>query len=281
MKATSWIIAGALAVTAVVFGVMWSKASKDSKGLANKNKQLQELYDTSSATINDIQSSLDTFDQEFASIGSAMEASGSTPSEIIANARARLDEYKQQISDLEAKLSSSRGQLSGLQNIVDQLKRSVADKERIVANLEGRVSNLSSTLDTERQTTQTEINLREEQIRDRETQIANQTRESNRLFWVAGTRKELQDNGIIDRRGGILGIGRVSTVRDADLSKYTEINLLDTTELTFPATRRGYSILSSHIAASYEVSQDGENYVLRVTDPDSFKKQKLLVIEIK
>jgi len=274
MKATSWIIAAVLAVLAIVFGVMWSGASKKTKGLEQKNTELQQLYDTSNATISEIQSSLDTFDKELMdSIGTASEIGGSTPAEIITNARAKIDEYKKKISELESRLASSKGQLSSIQAVVDKLKRSVADKEKIVAELEGRVSNLSQTLDTERQTAQTEINLRDSQIKDKETEIANQTREGNRLFFAVGTRKQLQESGIIERKGGLLGIGKVSTVKDADLSKFTEFNLLD--------TQKGYSILSSHIAASYDVSKAGDQYVLKVTDPESFRKQKLLVVELK
>ena len=282
MKATSWIIAAVLAVLAIVFGVMWSGASKKTKGLEQKNTELQQLYDTSNATISEIQSSLDTFDKELMdSIGTASEIGGSTPAEIITNARAKIDEYKKKISELESRLASSKGQLSSIQAVVDKLKRSVADKEKIVAELEGRVSNLSQTLDTERQTAQTEINLRDSQIKDKATEIANQTREGNRLFFAVGTRKQLQESGIIERKGGLLGIGKVSTVKDADLSKFTEFTLLDTQEVPLPVTKKGYSILSSHIAASYDVSKAGDQYVLKVTDPESFRKQKLLVVELK
>ena len=77
MKSTSWIIVAVLAVLAIVFGVMWSSASKKSKGLEQKNTELQQLYDTSTATIGEIQSSLDTFDKELMdSIGTASEIGG-------------------------------------------------------------------------------------------------------------------------------------------------------------------------------------------------------------
>lgn len=282
MKATSWIIAAVLAVLAVVFGVMWSNASSKSKGLEKSNAELQQLYDTSTATIDEIQKGLDAIDQELmGTIGTASEMPAATPAERLANARTKIEDYKKQIRDLEAKLASNRGQLSGIQSIVDKLKQSVADKEKIVAELEGRVANLSSTLDSERQTSQAEINLRESRIKEKETEIANQIREGNRMFYVAGTRKDLLANGIIDRKGGILGIGKVSVVKDADLAKFTEFNLLDTQQITFPLTKKGYSILSNHVAASYDVSAEGDQYVLRVTDPESFRKQKILVIELK
>lgn len=282
MKATSWIIVAVLAVLAIIFGVMWSGAAQKTKDLEKSKADLQQLYDTSTATIGEIQSSLDTFDKELmGSIDAAGEMPGATPAERVANAKARIDEYKKQIKDLETKLSASKGQLSSIQGLVDKLKKSVADKEKIVAELQGKISNLSSTLDTERQSAQNEIGLRDSRIKDKEAQINEQNFDSNRLYYVVGTRKQLLDSGIIDRKGGILGIGKVSTVKDADLARFTEFNLTNTQEVSFPITKKGYSILSNHVAASYEVSKSGEQYVLRVTDNNAFRKQKILVVELK
>ncbi|MCB5223546.1 MAG: hypothetical protein WCY21_01755 [Candidatus Cloacimonadaceae bacterium] len=282
MKATSWIIAAILAILAIIFGVMWNGAAKKTKGLEASQAELEKLYQESTAAYDDIRSSLDKFDQELMDeIGTLSEIPGATPAERLANARSRIEEYKSKIRDLESKLASSKGQVAGIQAMVDRLKKSVADKEKIVAELEKRVGNLSSTLDEERLTAQAEISQRDASIKDREAQIAEQNIESNRMYFAVGTRKQLMESGIINRKGGILGIGKVSTVKDADLSRFTQFNLLDTQELNFPVTKKGYSVLSSHVAASYEVQKAGDQYILRVTDPNSFRKQKLLVIELK
>ncbi|HOZ01992.1 MAG TPA: hypothetical protein PLG20_09250, partial [Candidatus Syntrophosphaera sp.] len=188
---------------------------------------------------------------------------------------------KKQIKNLEGKLASSQGQLAGIQSIVNKLKASVADKEKIVTELEGRLSNLSSTLETERQVAQAEISLRESLLKEKETTITQQNIEANRMYYVVGNRKQLMDSGIIDRKGGILGIGKVSTVKDVDLTKFMEFNLLDTQTLTFPVTKKGYAVLSNHVAASYKVDKTGDQYTLTVLDQDLFRKQKVLVIELK
>lgn len=290
MKATTWIIAAILAILVIVFGAMWISASNKAKGLEQSKAELQGLYDDSSLTINEIQSSLDALDSELlGTIGTDSELPAGTPEErrasiinSISNARTTIEEYKQQIKNLESRLASSSGQLSGLQSIVNKLKASVAEKEKIVSELEGRVGDLATALETDRQTAQTEINLREDLLKQKETVITNQSIENNQLYYAVGTRKELLDEGIIDRKGGILGLGRVTTVtRNVDLNKYNAFNLLDTQELTFPATKKGYAILSPHIAASYEVNKVEDQYVLTITDPELFRKQKVLVIELK
>lgn len=289
MKTSSWIIAAVLAIAAIVFGALWMSTANKTKSLIKSNEELQQLYDSSTSTLSEIQSSLDSMDKDlFGSIGVAGEMPGATPEERrtqIANSitkmRTQIESDKKRISQLEGQLASSKGQLAGIQSIVNKLKASVADKEKIVSELESRLGEISATLDSERQLSQKEIALRDTQILDKETILANQTREANRQFYAVGTRKDLLAKGIINRKGGILGIGKVSTVvRDIDVAKYTEINLLDTQTISFPVTKKGYAILSNHVAASYKVDKVDNEYVLTVTDPDLFRRQKFLVIEL-
>jgi hypothetical protein len=58
------------------------------------------------------------------------------------------------------------------------------------------------------------------------------------------------------------------------------MNLMDAQQITFPASKKGFSVLSNHVATSYKVEKIGEQNVLTVTDPTNFRKQKFLVIEL-
>jgi hypothetical protein len=122
---------------------------------------------------------------------------------------------------------------------------------------------------------------REQTIAEREQALKDAERAANTIYYVVGTRKQLMDQGIVDRKGGILGIGRVTTVnRQLATEKFTEINLQDTLEISFKATNKGYSILSNHVATTYKVEKEDDEYVLTVTDKENFRKQKFLVIEL-
>ena len=289
MKTSSWIILAILAIAAIIFGAMWMNSANKAKTLMKSNEELQALYESSTTTLNEIQSSLDSMDADlFGSIGVAGEAPGSTPEErrsqligTITKMRSQIEADKKRIASLESQLANSKSQLASIQNIVNKLKASVADKEKIVAELEGRLGEMSATLDSERQQSQAEIAKRESLIKDKEGVISSQTYESNRQFYAVGTRKELINKGIINRKGGILGIGRVSVVtKEIDTTKYTEFNLLNQQTISFPVTKKGYAVLSNHVAASYKVEKVGDEYVLTVTDQDHFRKQKFLVIEL-
>ena len=290
MKTTSWIIVVILAILAIIFGVMWHNASVKAKELAQSQEELKQsiLEKEGPVTAEELQNSIDALGRELGLIGAGTEFPVGTPEELKARnlntlntARTKISEYKKQLADLEAKIAANKKTMASLQSTVDRLKKSLAEKERIVAELERRVIAINDTLTTERKIAQAEITKRENMLQEKETELTKLNIDSNTIYYAIGTRKQLLDSGIITRKGGILGIGKVSVLKDVNLTKFSHFNLLETQEITFPVTRRGYSVLSNHIAASYEVRKEGDQYVLRVTDPEQFKKQKVLVIELK
>ena len=290
MKTTSWIIVVILAILAIIFGVMWHNASVKAKELAQSQEELKQsiLEKEVPVTAEELQNSIDALGRELGLIGAGTEFPVGTPEELKARnlntlntARTKISEYKKQLADLEAKIADNKKTMASMQSTVDRLKKSLAEKERIVAELERRVIAINDTLTTERKIAQAEITKRENMLQEKETELTKLNIDSNTIYYAIGTRKQLLDSGIITRKGGILGIGKVSVLKDVNLTKFSHFNLLETQEITFPVTRRGYSVLSNHIAASYEVRKEGDQYVLRVTDPEQFKKQKVLVIELK
>lgn len=289
MKATHAIILAILAILTILFGVLWMGSNGKSKELMKTNTELKELYDNSTATIGEIQSSLESLDQDLSGqLFTKEELPGTTPEDrrsrivnSISNMRTQIENDKKKISQLEKQLASSKSQLKGVQDIVNKLKASIGDKEKIMDELQKKLGIMNETLETERRTSQVEIQKREQTISEKEAALAQQSKESNKIYYIYGTRKELIAKGIIDRKGGLLGIGKVTTVtRNIDTDKFTEMNLLDSQQITFPATKKGYSVLSNHIATSYKVDKVGEENVLTVTDTNNFRKQKFLVIEL-
>lgn len=289
MKASTAIILAILAILTVLFGVLWMGSNGKTKALMKSNEELKELYDNSTQTIGEIQSSLESLDRDLSGqLFTNKEIPGTTPEDrrsriisSIANMRDQIEADKKKISDLEKQLASSRNQLKGVQDIVNKLKASIADKEAIMDELQKRLGILNETLEEERRTSLAEIQKREETISEKQQTITQQNIDANTIYYIFGTRKELMDKGIVDRKGGLLGIGKVTTVaHNLMVEKFTQINLLDTTQINFPITKKGYAVLSNHVATSYKVEKVDGNNVLTVTDPTNFRKQKFLVIEL-
>lgn len=289
MKATYAVILAILAILVIVFGAMWMGSNGKNKTLMQNNKELKDLYEKSTATIGEIQSSLESLDQDLSGqLFTKDEMPGTTPEDrrtkivnSISNMRSQIENDKKKISALEKQLAQSKTQLKGVQEVVNKLKASIADKEKIMDELQQRLGILNETLETERRTSQEEIQKRELTIAEKQQLLSQQNTEANTIYYVYGTRKELMEKGIVDRKGGVLGIGKVTTVnKNLITEKFTQMNLLDSQQISFPVTKKGYSVLSNHVATTYNVQKVDNNYILTVTDPSNFRKQKFLVIEL-
>ena len=289
MKATTAIIVAILAILTIIFAVFWINANDKSKDIMKNNEELKKLYETSTSTINEIQSSLESLEQDLSGqLFTQKEIPGTSPEErrtkiisSIANMRDQIEADKKKIATLEKQLATSKSQLKGVQEIVNKLKASISEKEQIMDELQQRLGILNETLETERRTSAEEIQKREMTITEKEQQITQQSIEANTIYYVSGTRKELMSKGIMDRKGGLLGIGKVSTVKqNIPVEQFTTMNLLENQQITFPATKKGYSILTNHPATSYKVEKQGDQNVLTILDATSFRKQKFVVIEL-
>ena len=289
MKATTAIIVAVLAILTIVFAVLWINANGKSKDIMKSNEELKKLYETSTSTINEIQSSLESLEQDLSGqLFTQKEIPGTSPEErrtkiisSIANMRDQIEADKKKIATLEKQLATSKSQLKGVQEIVNKLKASISEKEQIMDELQERLGILNETLETERRTSAEEIQKREMTITEKEQQITQQSIEANTIYYVYGTRKELMSKGIMDRKGGLLGIGKVSTVRqNIPIEQFTSMNLLETQQISFPATKKGYSILTNHPATSYKVEKEGDQNILTILDATNFRKQKFVVIEL-
>ncbi|MDZ4121130.1 MAG: hypothetical protein U1C33_01820 [Candidatus Cloacimonadaceae bacterium] len=278
-----------LVAVIIVLAVLWVNSINKAKALEKEKIELAEAFAHASETIGDIQSSLESLDQDLSGqLFTQGEIPGTSPENrrtqivnSISNMRKQIETDKQKIADLEKRLAQSGAQLRGVQELLDRLKSSVADKERIVANLQSQLGIMSETLETERKLSAEEIAARDRQLSERQLTIEEQRKDINTIFYVYGTRKELLDKKIIDRKGGLLGIGRVSTVSSQiNIEDFTVMNLLDTQTISFPSTRRGYSILTNQNASSFSVDKDGDQNVITITDPNSFRRQKYVVIEL-
>ena len=288
MKAATWIISAILAVLVIVFGIMWMNSASKISAAEKKARDAQKLYENATTTLNDVQSSLEAMDSDLlGSIAGANEIPGSTPEERrarlinnISNMRSQIEADKKKIAELERQVTQIKGQRDGHLNALNKLKASMADKERILAELENRLAQASAELANEKQLSQAEIAKREAQIREKQGIIENQNQDLNQIYYISDTRKNLIAAGVVDRKGGVLGIGRVTTVSSKIVTdRFTPMNLLDTQQITLDPAPKGYAVLSNHVAASYTLTKEGDNWVLRVTDPESFRKQKFLVLE--
>jgi uncharacterized coiled-coil protein SlyX len=288
MKAVN-IIAIVLAVAVIAMGVLWWTSYNEKNKLAMQKDSLQANFERATSTINEIQTNLDSIE---GGLSGQLFTGGEMPQNAsdrrtqimntITNMKSQIAADKIRISDLEKRLANSQHKIKGMDELVAKLKASLAAKEQIVAELSGKLGMTQDSLKTERVLSKEEIAKRDKDIADKQTVIAAQEADMNTIFYAYGTRKELITSKIISTTGGLLGIGKVTQLKKStDFDRYRTFNLKLVDGISFPATKKGYSILSNQNSGSYKVEKVGANNVLKVTNKDLFRRNKILVIEIK
>ncbi|MFT7613499.1 MAG: hypothetical protein ACI9J3_002474 [Parvicellaceae bacterium] len=116
-------------------------------------------------------------------------------------------------------------------------------------------------------------------IEEKQDIIDEQTDMLNAAWYSVGSSKELRNNDVITKEGGLLGIGKTNKLK-ADLNHdyFTEIDITTMTEITLGG--KSAEILTSHPSGSYEVTgEDQGAEKLVILDVEKFwSVSKYLVV---
>jgi len=187
--------------------------------------------------------------------------------------RSSIARNKQRIEQLEASLKKSGVRVNGLEKMVKNLKADVADKESQVATLTQQVNDLQTQvtgLTTEVAQTQDTLRVRDESLEDRRRELAT-------VYYVVGSKKDLTDAGVVEAKGGVLGMGK--TLTPSGYQKEGLFTALDTDQETVVRTNSAkVKVVSAQPTTSYEITTVNGQAELHILDPLAFRKVKQLVI---
>ncbi len=183
-----------------------------------------------------------------------------------------MNENKVAIEKLNQQLAGSNRQNSKLKSLVDQLKVEIAVRDSSITalrmDLESRnlqIAQLRGQMDNLREQSERELREKEDVL--------------NQVFYIAGNYKELESQGIVDKAGGFIGLGRVKTLQDnLDKSSFTQVDKRTFKRLTIG--KRKVDLLTTHPSESYDFEMDGKTIVaLVIKDEQAFwRSSKTLVI---
>jgi hypothetical protein len=190
-----------------------------------------------------------------------------------------IDQNKKKISSLNSQLKKSGLNMAGLQARVDTLTANIQQRDTDIANLKMELVNrdfeigeLSRKMDTMQLT-----------LADRENFISHQTDEMHTAYYVKGTYKDLKEKGLIEKEGGVLGLGRKETVQEDSLKNdlFKQIDITQTKSI--PVNSKSAKLVTEHPSGSYEMVKDGSDMIssIEIKDPASFwKLSKYAVVEV-
>jgi hypothetical protein len=251
--------------------------------LQTASRATQEQYAQTIGAIATIQDSLNAIgprDQPLSADGSKLSEerrmgapSGEEALERISLLRASIERNKQRIDRLEASLRTSKLHAGGLAKLVASLRRTTVEKEAQIALLSAQVD----TLHVQVGALTTHVAEVEETVRVRDVTVADRQRELATVYWVAGEKGALQKAGVIESRGGLLGMGKtLKPSGRAPGSAFHQINTDEQSVIQLSSAKA--QVISAQPLSSYELRPINGKIELHIIEPQEFRKVRQLVI---
>lgn len=178
-------------------------------------------------------------------------------------------EFKKMVASLNYRLREKDEELNVLKTDLETLN---IEKEQLTQN----VSMLASKVDTLSATTEEQADIIEEQS----SVIEERTTALNTAFVAIGSYRDLRDEKVVVKEGGLLGIG--STEKLSEEMNYEAFSKIDITQVrSIPVVAKKVDLVSAHPQGSYEFELNEEENVekLVILDPEKFwESSKYLVV---
>ena len=236
--------------------------------LNEKDAAIQELV----SSFNEIQENLNAI-KEKEKIISKVTSDGDVKSkedqikEDIQSIYDLMAKNKDRIGSLSKKLKNSKLKIEGLEKMIENMQATLNLKDSEIEELKTKIEGLNvelSNLTTNYKAVENESNQKTEII--------------NTAFYAIGTFKELKENNVITKEGGIIGLGK-TTKLSSDFNKeyFTKINIEKTTSINLGAKK--IKMLTTHPSNSYKLVGEKPIEKLEITNTKEFwSASKYLVI---
>jgi predicted nuclease with TOPRIM domain len=192
-----------------------------------------------------------------------------------------LQKNKEMTSNLQKKLNGANAKLSQLQGLVAEFEKMVANLNEQVQTKDAEIAKLTEdvqrlNIDVSQLTNQVQQVTQESQ--EKTQVIDKQTVALNKAFYAIGTVKELKENNVLVKEGGVLGMGRTLKMKkDFNRDYFTEVDIRKFDML--PLMVKKVKVVSVHPVGSYHISGEKRADTLFIDNSQDFwKVSKYLLI---
>lgn len=255
---------------------------------AEKDSLLNEVVSTSQF-IADVNTEIDKVrtGQPVASNTGEMEMLSPTQARV--QLMTRVTELTARVKSAEDRLGQSRRRVAALTagnaELTQRFDSTIAAFQTLVDNQKSEIVALLDQVSA--------LTAQNAQLRDANVQLASERAslaadnesllaEQNTVYWVAGRKDDLLRRGIIEQRGGMLGIGRTSVLaRTLDAGEFTAIDRNETIELALPNPAKSYRIISPNDMTGLDAAPADGRFkgILRISSPTTFwRPSRFLVL---
>lgn len=204
----------------------------------------------------------------------------------IASIEHLINENKNIIKGLEGQVGEKDSRLASYKKSVRSLEGRITDyknkNEELMAQAEELHQDLVRANEENEQITQ-ELVLKEFVVETQAQQLDQKEKELRTGYYTVGSFKHLKEEDVVEKEGGILGLGAAKTVKD-DFNReaFTEIDIYHYKSI--PVYAKDAELVSNHAPQSYDfiTQENGEVRWIQVTDPELFwENTKYLVVVAK
>ena len=181
-----------------------------------------------------------------------------------------LNENKKIIARMRKSSAADDARLTELKKAITGFEKSISEKHAEIGSIKEQLASTNASLASMIQMYQ-----------DKEQQANMQLNELNSAWYCVGTQKELRDNNILTKEGGVIGIGSVNKLNTESLNK-SYFKEVDITKLTvIPLDAKKAKVITAHPAGSYELVGKDRVESLTIKDTAAFwSLSKYLVVQV-
>jgi hypothetical protein len=267
------------------------KASREKDSLLAVNASLLSTVNQRDSSLNDFIVSFNDVERNLDTVAQRqhiISVTSGKPGELKASQKERInseilainslmDENRKKLAELTRKQKNSAHKNVELEKMIFTINNQLVLKEMELTELNVRLKNLNAEVAELKICMDSLIASSNTQLQT----IAANTVALHTAYYVVGKSKDLQDANLIDRKGGLLGMGKTSKLSpDVDNAKFIRIDYTQTTSISINSAIK---IITSHPTDSYELDLDTKvkNLVktIVITNPEKFwSASKYLVV---
>lgn len=183
---------------------------------------------------------------------------------------------QKKLNNANLKVGQLQGMVTEFERMVTTLNVQIEQKDLEIAQLNSDIERLN--IDVSQLAG--EVQSVRQQVQKKSQIIEEQTEVINKVFYALGTVKELKENEVLEKSGGVLGIGRTLKMRkDFNRDYFTST---DMRSLSFvPLHAKKARIVSVHPMGSYRISGNKTADTLYIDDSQEFwKASKYLLVVV-
>ncbi len=177
------------------------------------------------------------------------------------------EENAGKVKQMQNQLKKNGVKIEELEVMIASLMKDIQWKDEQISLLQTELNNLDK-----------EYTALFDAYQQQSLDLDEMTDEMNTVYYAYGTSKELQDNKVIEKKNGFLGIGKSTELKENLNDDYfTKINLRKHKKITIEG--KEIQFITYHPRSSYSLEISGNRTIVKILDASEFWKiSKYLVV---